>query len=117
MLTLIAIVLAVLVLPSPWGIVAVVGAAVFDIGETVVFWRWSKRRKAAVGVQTLVGRRAIVVATVSAREGQVKLDGEVWEARCDDRLDPGADVVVRGVDGLILDVTPDERVSRSVARS
>ena len=38
--------------------------------------------------------------------GQVKLDGEVWEARSDVHLEPGREVVVTGLDGLVLDVEP-----------
>ena len=38
--------------------------------------------------------------------GQVKVDGEVWEARADYDLLPGDEVVVRAVDGLVLEVEP-----------
>lgn len=110
MLTVVAIVLALVVLPAPWGLVAVVSAALVDLAEAVAFWWWSKRRSAAVGLETLVGRSALVVTPVSVRAGQVKLDGEVWEARSDAVLDPGTAVLVRAVRGLTLDVTPDERL-------
>lgn len=105
MLTIAAIVLAVLVLPSPWGVIAVITAGLIDIGETIFFVRWSKRRRATVGVQTLVGRTAVVVKALTPR-GQVKVDGEVWEARGDYDLLPGDEVVVRDVDGLVLQVEP-----------
>lgn len=105
MLTLVAIVLALTVLPSPWGLVAVVSAALIDIVETVILVRWSKRRRAAVGAETLVGRRAVVVTALTPR-GQVKLDGEVWEAYAEAELDPGREVVVTGREGLVLDVEP-----------
>lgn len=105
MLTIVAIVLALTVLPAPWGWVAVLGAAAIDVAETVFFLHWSKRRRAAVGVETLIGRRAVVVRALTPG-GQVKLDGEVWEARSDVDLDPGREVVVRGLDGLVLDVEP-----------
>ena len=102
-LTLAAVVLAFTVLPSPWNAVAIVTAAAVDVAETVVFVRWSKRRRAAVGVEALVGRRAVVV-TALAPAGRVKLDGELWEAHCELRAEPGEEVVVRAVDGLVLDV-------------
>lgn len=108
MLTILAIVLAILVLPSPWGGVAIVVAAVIDVAETAFFVRWSKRRRATVGVETLVGRRATVVRALHSSGGQVKLDGEVWEARSDTDLLPGAEVVVRAVDGLVLEVEPSK---------
>jgi membrane-bound serine protease (ClpP class) len=105
MLTIVAVVLALTVLPSPWGLVAVVGAALVDVGETWFFVRWSKRRRATVGVETLVGRTAVVVRALTPR-GQVKVDGEVWEARAEYDLLPGDEVVVRAVDGLVLEVEP-----------
>ncbi len=105
MLTIIAVVLALTVLPSPWGLVAVVGAAVIDVTETWFFVRWSKRRRSTVGVETLVGRTAVVVPARTPR-GPVKVDGEVWEARSGYHFAPGEEVVVTGVDGLVLDVEP-----------
>jgi membrane-bound serine protease (ClpP class) len=104
-LTIVAIILAVTVLPQPWGWIAVITAAVIDIAETAFFVWWSKRRRAAVGAETLVGRRAVVVRALAPR-GQVKLDGELWEARGPADLDPGQEVVVTAVDGLVLDVEP-----------
>lgn len=105
MLTIAAIVLAVLVLPSPWGVIAVITAGLIDIGETIFFVRWSKRRRATVGAETLVGRRATVVRALTPR-GLVKLDGELWEAHGPAGLSPGDEVVVREVDGLVLQVEP-----------
>lgn len=105
MLTIAAIVLAVLVLPSPWGVIAVITAGLIDIGETIFFVRWSKRRRSTVGAETLVGRRATVVRALTPR-GLVKLDGELWEARSEYDLLPGDEVLVRAVDGLVLQVEP-----------
>ena len=105
MLTIVAVVLALTVLPSPWGWVAVVGAAAIDVAETAFFVRWSKRRRAAVGAETLVGRSAVVVRAL-APQGQVKLDGEVWQARASVDLLPGDEVVVTAIEGLVLAVEP-----------
>jgi membrane protein implicated in regulation of membrane protease activity len=104
-LTIVAVVLALTVLPAPWGVVAVVGAFVVDAAETAFFVRWSKRRRATVGVETLVGRTAVVVRGLTPR-GQVKLDGEVWEARGPAGVLPGEEVLVIAVDGLVLEVEP-----------
>ena len=102
-LTLAAVVLALTVIPSPWGLWTVVGAATVDVAETWVFVRWSRRRRSSVGVETLVGRRAVVVSAHGSR-AQVKLDGEVWEARAERDLLRGDEVVVRAVEGLVLEV-------------
>jgi membrane protein implicated in regulation of membrane protease activity len=91
------ILLAVFVLPSPWGIVAVVVGGVLDVAESLVLLRWSKRRRSPVGAEALVGQTAVV-----ATPTQVRVAGELWEARSDDVLVPGGEVVVRGVEGLTL---------------
>jgi membrane protein implicated in regulation of membrane protease activity len=98
-LTIVAVVLAVFVLPSPWGWIAVIVAAAIDIVETFVFWWWSKRRRPAVGVEVLVGAEAEVV------DGRyVRVAGELWRARGLAGRAPGERVRVRAVDGLELDV-------------
>ena len=105
MALVVALLLAFFVLSPPWTYVAVgVGAAV-ELAESWFWWRLSRRGRPKVGVETLVGRRATVVRPLTPR-GQVKLDGEVWEARADFDLLPGDEVVIRGVDGLLLDVEP-----------
>ena len=97
MLLLGAILLAVFVVPWPWGLVVVVAGGLLDIAESLALMRWSRRRRAATGAEALIGQRAIVVTPT-----QVRIAGELWEARSADVLVPGADVVVRGVDGLTL---------------
>lgn len=105
MLTLVAILLALVVLPSPWGVVAVVGAALVDVLETVALVWWTRRRRPAVGVDDLVGRRA-VAATGLHPTGQVLIQGERWSARSTSAVPTGGEVVVLGVDGLVLEVEP-----------
>jgi membrane protein implicated in regulation of membrane protease activity len=91
------ILLAVFVLPSPWGIVAVFAGGVIDIAESLILLRWSRRRRAVTGIEALVGRTAVV-----ATPTQVRIAGERWQARSERALVPGEEVVVRAVDGLTL---------------
>lgn len=105
MLFLIGVLLAIFVLPSPWGLVAVAIGAALDIAETCLFIWWSKRHKTSVGVDSLVGKIGVAVGRLWP-EGQVKVNGEIWKARCDGGCEAGTAVVVRGVDGLTLDVEP-----------
>jgi membrane protein implicated in regulation of membrane protease activity len=84
--------------------VAVVGG-VLELGESWLFMRWSRRRSPDVGVEVLVGRRALV-ATDCLPEGQVRIAGELWQARCDAGARAGEEVLVRAVDGLLLVVEP-----------
>ena len=97
MLLLGAILLAIFVVPWPWGLVVVIVGGAVDIAESVFMLRWSRRRRAATGAEALIGERAIV-----ATPTQVRIAGELWEARAGDVLVPGEEVVVRDVDGLTL---------------
>lgn len=96
-----AILLAVYVLPAPWGIPVVGAAAVVEVAETL-FWIWlSKRARVKMGPETLIGATAEVVAACRPR-GQVRLQGELWQARCAEGADVGERVRVRALDGLTL---------------
>jgi len=97
----VALLLAVLVLDEPWSWVAVGLGASWEIGETVLLIWWSKRRRAVVGAEALVGRTAVVFADCMP-EGQVRVAGELWRARCAAGAEAGDEVVVREVDGLTL---------------
>ena len=105
MLFLIGLLLAIFVLPSPWGLVAVAVGAALDIAETGVFLWWSSRRRALVGVESLVGKRGVAVGDLRPG-GQVRVNGEIWRARCQAGCDAGGEIVVRAVDGLVLEVEP-----------
>jgi membrane protein implicated in regulation of membrane protease activity len=103
LLLVIAIVVAIVWLPSPYGWIVVGVAAVLEIGETF-FWLWyTRRRKAKVGAQTMIGRTA-VVSSPCLPEGQVRIDGEIWKARCEEGAARGAPVTIVALDGLTLDV-------------
>jgi membrane protein implicated in regulation of membrane protease activity len=102
-LTVVAIVLAVFVLEGPWRIVVVATGIALDVAENVGLLWWSRRRRATVGVETLVGRTAVVVTACRPR-GQVRVAGELWQAECADGADPGERVEVEAVDGLLLTV-------------
>ena len=100
-----AILLAIFVLPPAWRLPVVLAGGAIEVGESM-FWIWlSKRRRPSVGVEALVGARAIVV-TPCRPLGQVRVQGELWQARCDERADPGDEVKVDAVEGLTLVVAP-----------
>ena len=105
MLLLGAILLAIFVLPSPWGLLAVLAGGLLDVAESLVLLRWSRRRRAATGAEALVGQSAIV----SGNPTQVRIAGELWEARSNDELAPGEEVEVTGVEGLTLRVSRPSR--------
>jgi membrane-bound serine protease (ClpP class) len=107
MLLLGAILLAIFVLPSPWGIVAIVAGGLTDVAESLVLLKWSRRRRSVSGVDALVGKTAVVSTPT-----QVRVAGELWEATSEEPLVAGEEVEVTGVDGLTLRVSPRSRALR-----
>ena len=101
MILVVALLLAFFVLPAPWSYLAVIGAATIEAAEVWLFIWYTKRGRPAVGVETLVGRLATVARPCRPR-GQVRVAGELWEARCDQGADAGEEVRVSAVDGLML---------------
>lgn len=102
---LVALGLALFVLPYPWNWVAVgVGAAV-EFGEAWFLWWLSHRRAPSVGVETLVGAKAVAVGPCDPY-GQVRVRGEIWQARCEAGLEPGEEAEVVAVESLTLVVEP-----------
>src|SRR5512134_2342891 len=101
MVLALSILLAIFVLEEPWTWVAVAFGATFELAESGFLIWWSKRRRVAVGTETLVGRRAIVSVDCMP-EGQVRVAGELWRARCEGGAGVGDEVVIRQVDGLTL---------------
>ena len=100
-----SIFLAVFVLPSPWGVVAVLAGLAIEVGEATLWVRLSQRRRAQVGAEALVGLVAEVVAACRPY-GSVRVHGELWRARSETGADPGDRVRVRALDGLTLLVEP-----------
>ena len=104
MLILLAIPLL-LLLPSPWNVVATLVLLPVWVLELLGWNRSMKHRRRAVGAETLIGRDA-VVASPCRPNGQVRLDGELWEARCEAGADAGATVTIAGRERLTLLVEP-----------
>ena len=104
MLLVVAILLAVFVLSPVWGLVAVTVAAVIEISE-FFFWIWlSRRRDVQAGGEVLIGKTARVT-TPCRPDGQVRVEGELWRARCEAGADVGEAVRVTALDELTLQVT------------
>jgi membrane protein implicated in regulation of membrane protease activity len=104
MLIVVAFVLL-LLLPSPWNLLAFVVAGLFGLVELFAWNRTVRHRRKQVGAQTLIGRNATVVSPCRP-DGQVRLDGEIWAARCASGAEIGESVRVAGRDRLILIVEP-----------
>ncbi len=93
---------------GPWAFVLLALAAVLEVVEIVLLRRWSKhlnkRYRPHSPEEQLIGLIAEVV-TPCHPQGQVRVRGELWEARCDEGADAGASVRVERVESLTLFVS------------
>lgn len=103
MLLILAIVLALIFLPWPWSLAVIVAVAIFELSLMTFGIRYTRRRRAAVGVETLVGETAEAITALTPN-GQVRLNGEIWEAHSSRVHASGETVRVRAVNGLTLEV-------------
>jgi membrane-bound serine protease (ClpP class) len=99
-LILLAVVLLV-VLPSPWNLIAFILMLPVWVLELVFWSRTVRGRRRAVGTETMIGRHALVISPCHPL-GQVRLDGEIWQARCDGGAESGDTVRVTALDRLTL---------------
>lgn len=95
------------VLPLPAAIVLYL----FCLALTAFAWWFITRslhRPVVTGAQGLVGEAGEVVSLKAGvrHECLIKAGGELWSARCDAGLQPGDSVVIRGVEGIRLEVVP-----------
>ena len=108
LLLVLAILAAVFWLPTAWGIAVVAAATVIEMAE-VGFWVWlSRQRKVTTGPEALPGARGFVVLACRP-EGQVRVLGELWRARCEEGADPGDEVVVERLQPELLLVVSKTR--------
>lgn len=101
MLLIAAILLTFFLLPSPWGEVAIICAAVIEVSQTGFWFWWTHRARPAVGAEAMIGARGEVVEALRP-EGWIRIHGELWRARSPETLDAGESVRVREIDGLML---------------
>ena len=101
-----AVLLALFVVPRPWGLVLVAAAAVVEVGESFFWLHLSRRRRIQMGAETLIGAPASAVSDCRPL-GQVRLRGELWRARCEVGASAGDTVRVVGREGLTLLVEPE----------
>ena len=94
-----------LILSPPWNLVAFLVLLPLWVLELFGWSRTTKRHRKAVGAETLIGREA-VVSEACRPVGQVRLDGEIWEARCAAGASTGDRVRVTGRQRLTLVVEP-----------
>jgi membrane protein implicated in regulation of membrane protease activity len=105
-----------LVLDSPWNYVAFFVLIPLWLLELFGWNQTVKHRRRAVGAETLIGRDAVVTTPLEPL-GQVRLDGEIWAARCSQGAREGQHVRVIGRDRLTLVVELVVEDAQSSAQS
>jgi membrane protein implicated in regulation of membrane protease activity len=98
---LVALLLALFVVPRPWAWVLVGAAVLYETASTWLGWRWSRTRKAVVGTAALIGASALVTEDCRP-DGWVRVNGELWRAHCTAGASAGELVRVVSVHGLAL---------------
>jgi membrane-bound serine protease (ClpP class) len=98
--------LALIVFGTPWGLVALVAGLALEVVEYLAWKRFLRRYRLRSGPETLVGMTATVVDEC-APVGRVRLQGELWNAHCDDPVAEGETVRITAIHGLTLEVEPE----------
>ena len=87
----------------------VIGFILFELIEHVVFpLFWfikDRKRKSVCGVTGMLGKVG-EIKQWRKTEGQVFVNGELWQAVGEDHLLPGDRVVIQNVNGLTLGIKP-----------
>ena len=91
------------VVGGSWAVVLLAATGIFELSQTVFWLRYSNRRAATVGAETLIGR-AVQVAEECRPYGHVRVQGELWRAHCSEGASPGELVRITAIDGLTLEV-------------
>jgi membrane protein implicated in regulation of membrane protease activity len=91
------------VVQGAWALVLLVGTGLFELSQTAFWLRRTSRHSVQVGAETLLGR-VVEVAQECRPDGYVRVQGELWRARCEQGARPGEHVRVTGRDGLLLTV-------------
>jgi membrane protein implicated in regulation of membrane protease activity len=114
MALIVAVILALFFAPWPWNLIAVLAGVVVEVGELTWGLRLARRWRPHTGAEAMIGEVAEVVAACHPN-GRVRIQGELWEARCAEGADVGESVRIEGLDGLTLIVAPSRDRTASYA--
>jgi membrane-bound serine protease (ClpP class) len=103
----VAIILA-LFAPWPWNLIAILTGLGIETVELTWGLRLARRWRPRTGAEAMIGQTAEVVAPCHPT-GQVRVQGELWAARCAEGADVGERVRIERLEGLTLVVAPIAR--------
>jgi membrane-bound serine protease (ClpP class) len=96
-----------IVLPSPWNVIGGLASLACLVFEITFFQRRVRRGKVQTGAERLVGATGEATERL-APSGQIRVLGELWQARSSTELPAGSHVRVVAVHGLVLEVEATE---------
>ncbi len=110
-----------LVFPGLWWLQVVVAVTVAILTLVVLRPTLLSKVRNAPGyrssLESLVGSTGVATAEITASVGEVKVQGQIWDARAFDpsmSVGPGDDVEVYGIDGITLIVYPVDPITRQL---
>jgi membrane protein implicated in regulation of membrane protease activity len=104
----------VLLLPAPWSFVGFAVCFVLFLGELAVWHRTVRGLPRVVGRRRLIGADGVVISECRP-DGQVRVGGEIWAARCEAGAAVGDRISVTRLEGLVLVVQPKDQAKQSPA--
>ena len=94
--------IAFLFLDGVWRVALIAVVVLVELAEIGLWLKWRKVRS-TTGAEGLLGSHGTAL-TDCAPDGQVKVKGQIWKARCRDGARAGEGIEVIAVEGLRLDV-------------
>jgi membrane protein implicated in regulation of membrane protease activity len=98
---IVALVVAFVFAPWPWNVLVIFVGVLVEVGELTWGLRLARRWRPRTGAEAMIGEAAEVVAACRP-VGQVRVRGELWQARCEDGADVGETVRIERLDRLTL---------------
>ena len=99
--------LLLLLIPEPWNVAATFAALALFSLEVFYFYRRMRGVKVVTGAENLVGAVGKTVEQLDP-EGQIRVQGELWQARASEAVPAGTNVRVVAIDDLTLEVETAE---------
>jgi len=91
-------------LDAPWRYIVLLPLALLEIADVLMWLRW-RRVRSVTGAEGLEGARGKAL-TDCRPDGQMTIRGQVWKAHCAEGAGRGDEVIVRGLEGLCLQIAP-----------
>ncbi len=106
LISLMPLVALILFFILPWK-VALLSYLVLSVGSVIVHRKATEpqRLRPIVGKRAMIGSRAVVVSSKGSAV-EVEYQGEIWRAASAEPLTQGQQVIIKGMNGLVLRVAP-----------